>query len=186
MICIGNWSVPFCCQVALPSQNKPCRAAVGCVEHHCIFTNSYHNLVCLDSVLQELQFAVGRYCCARLQMYHALVHYKHRLRGKLKKHIKHAYNMQKVTCHHAHMLQRRLAYIASYPMNLFLVFGLMSALTMFISGCCRGEPGGGPLDFFTPAPARMLAECWLGLWEGSLTGAPRFAPAAASYQHTDR
>lgn len=47
--------------------------------------------------LQELQFAVGRYCCARLQMYHALIHYKHRLRGKLKKHIKHAFNMHQVT-----------------------------------------------------------------------------------------
>lgn len=32
-------------------------------------------------------------------MYHALIHYKHRLRGKLKKHIKHAHNMQKVTCY---------------------------------------------------------------------------------------
>ena len=46
--------------------------------------------------LQEVQYAVGRFCCARLQMYHALMHYKHRLRGKLKKRIKAEYKLQRV------------------------------------------------------------------------------------------
>ena len=64
--------------------------------------------------MQELQFAVGRYCCARLQMYHALVHYKHRLHGKLKKHIKHAHSMQQVNCHDATVMLRMLAYSVTY------------------------------------------------------------------------
>ena len=48
-------------------------------------------------MLQEVSYAVGRFCCARLQMYHALMHYKHRLRGKLKKRIKAEYQLQKVS-----------------------------------------------------------------------------------------
>lgn len=46
--------------------------------------------------MQEMQYAVGKYCCARLQLYHALMHYKHRLRGKLKKRIKREHSMTKV------------------------------------------------------------------------------------------
>ena len=89
---------------------------------------------CVDFVLQELQFAVGRYCCARLQMYHALIHYKHRLRGKLKKHIKHAYNMQKVTCHHMHGWRHMLAFVVIKIMCHFWVLLFSSILTDNI-GC---------------------------------------------------
>lgn len=46
--------------------------------------------------VQEMQYAVGKYCCARLQLYHALMHYKHRLRGKLKKRIKKEHNISQV------------------------------------------------------------------------------------------
>ncbi|DBA89279.1 TPA: hypothetical protein ACH3X1_016415 [Trebouxia sp. C0004] len=45
---------------------------------------------------QEMRYAVGKYCCARLQLYHALMHYKHRLRGKLKKRIKREHNVTQV------------------------------------------------------------------------------------------
>ncbi|DBA69354.1 TPA: hypothetical protein ACH3X2_012930 [Trebouxia sp. C0005] len=45
---------------------------------------------------QEMRYAVGKYCCARLQLYHALMHYKHRLRGKLKKRIKREHNVTRL------------------------------------------------------------------------------------------
>ena len=47
--------------------------------------------------MQEMRYAVGKYCCARLQLYHALMHYKHRLRGKLKKRIKREHSVTQVS-----------------------------------------------------------------------------------------
>ncbi len=47
--------------------------------------------------MQVMRYAVGKYCCARLQLYHALMHYKHRLRGKLKKRIKREHNVTQVS-----------------------------------------------------------------------------------------
>ena len=37
---------------------------------------------------KERHFVVGTHCSIRLQLYHALWHYKHRLRAKLKKQLK--------------------------------------------------------------------------------------------------
>ena len=48
--------------------------------------------------MQEMHYTVGKFCCARLQLYHAMMHYKHRLRGKLKKRVKGQHNITKVKC----------------------------------------------------------------------------------------
>lgn len=57
-----------------------------------------------DVLMQEMRYAVGKYCCARLQLYHALMHYKHRLRGKLKKRIKREHSVTQVS--HSTVSQR--------------------------------------------------------------------------------
>ncbi len=38
--------------------------------------------------LERYTFQVGKYCCARIMLYHALYHYKHRLLGRLKMALK--------------------------------------------------------------------------------------------------
>lgn len=118
----------FCCYILLPINTNSAELLLvsnNTFSPTATIRRCAGHLICfLDSVLQELQFAVGRYCCARLQMYHALVHYKHRLRGKLKKHIKHAYNMQKVTYHHAHLHDLCMLGQSSHPFQDTLVYDI--------------------------------------------------------------
>lgn len=40
--------------------------------------------------VQERHFVVGQHCAVRVQLYHGLWHYKHRMQAKLKKELKKA------------------------------------------------------------------------------------------------
>ncbi len=46
---------------------------------------------------RRAEFPVGRYCCARLALYHALFHWRHRLLARLKRELKAELRRRKVS-----------------------------------------------------------------------------------------
>lgn len=48
-----------------------------------VYQASLHNLMHVSNFMQERSYGLGATCCARMQVYHASVHYKRRLVGAL-------------------------------------------------------------------------------------------------------
>ena len=98
---------------------------------------------------------MGRMCCARIQMYHALMHYKYRLRGKLKKRIKTEYSLQRVFSlpfHHAYICCTHVRFTAALDIqncipwdvahsqdNTRQIHSILLADTAYIYSNCRLE-----------------------------------------------
>ena len=92
-----------------------------------------------DALMQEMRYAVGKYCCASLQLYHALMHYRHRLRGKLKKRIKREHNVTQVS---RTTVSQHLGHICHWWIHSFLPSHIVNEFWSLNSGCVCDYPSG--------------------------------------------